>query len=214
MSVPALEPHGECTYIDVMRRVLSFMAIAIAVAAPAFSFDTARRAGSAHRITLLQASIDNGYDGEDRVAARVRRQLVRELRERGFDAVDGRISYDDLVRGGRTDSDFYVEITPSSESVTQAGGVGVGNRHFSVDLAVLVAHAAAELRVYDGRTLNLITKRNLHRNNVTVVPTAVGAGTYRAAVWIALPFVEYVRYRAAVGAVVDDAAAEIAGITR
>jgi hypothetical protein len=196
-----------------MRRVLSFLAIAIAVAAPAFSFDTTRRAGSAQRITLLQASIDNGYD-EGRVAARVRQQLVRELRERGFDAVDGRYSYDDLVRGGRTDSDLYVEITPSSESVTQAGGVGVGNRHVSVDLAVLVAHAAAELRVYDGRTLNLITKRSLHRNNVTVVPTAVGAGTHRAAVWIALPFVEYVRYRAAVGAVVDDAAAEIAGITR
>ena len=197
-----------------MRRVLSFLAIAFAVAAPAFSFDTTRRPGNSLRITLLQASIGNSYDGEDRVASRVRQQLLRELRERGFDAVDGGYSYVDLVRGGGIDSDFYVEIAPSSEAVTEAAGVGVGIRHVTVDLGVLVSHAAAELRVYDGRTLNLITKRNLHRRSVTVVPTAVSAGTYRAAVWIALPFIEYVRYRAAVGAVVDDAAAEIAGITR
>jgi hypothetical protein len=197
-----------------MRRVLSFLAIAIAVAAPAFSFDTTKRAGNTQRITLLRAPIVNGYEGEDRFAARVRHQLVRELRERGFDAVDGGYSYDDLVNGGKADSGYYVEITPSSQSITEAGNVGVSNRNVSVDLEVLVAHAAAELRVYDGKTLNLITTRNLHRRNVTVVPTAVGAGSYRAAVWIALPFIEYVRYRAAVGAVVEDAATEIASVMR
>ncbi len=71
-----------------------------------------------------------------------------------------------------------------------------------------------ELRVSDGRTLDLVARRRLDRSNTTVIPTGVGAGSSRLSVFLAVPFVEYLRGRAAVNAVVDDAADEIDGLGR
>jgi hypothetical protein len=194
-----------------MKRFLILL-VAIAVAAPAFSFDPTRRTG-AIRLTVVAAPIFNGGDYEDRIASRVRRQLVDELRERGFDALDGRVTLEELDHRGRLDSDFYVEIAPSGSYATPAGSVGVRAPNVTVDVAVVVSRIAAELRVYD-RTLTEIARRHLNREDTTVVPTGVGVGTYRMSVWFALPFVEYVRYRTAVNSVVEDAAKEIARVVR
>jgi hypothetical protein len=186
-----------------MKRLLILLAIA-SIAAPASSFDPSRH--SSHHIAVLQAPIYNSGEYEDRIATSVRRDLVRELRARGFDAVDARTSYEELQRRGRSSADVYVEIAPAEMYARPTGGVTVRTRSVAVDVAVVVSRVAAELRLYDGRTLDLIEKRHLRRENVTVVPTDIGVGTYRMAVWFALPFVQYVRYRSAVGAVVRDAA--------
>ncbi len=189
-----------------MKRLLVLLVIA-AVAVPAFSFDPSRHNG--HRIAVLQAPIYNGGEYEDRIATSVRRELVRELRARGFDAVDARMSYEELQRRRQSSADLYVEIAPADVYARPTGGVTVRTRRVAVDVAIVVSRVAAELRLYDGGTLDLIEKRHLRRENVTVVPTDIGVGTYRMAVWFALPLVEYVRYRSAVGAVVRDAATVI-----
>jgi hypothetical protein len=190
-----------------MKRLLVLLAIATALAAPAFSFDPSRHNGN--RIAVLQAPIYNGGEYENRIATSVRRQLVRELRDRGYDAVDSRVSYEELQRSGRTSADLYVELAPADMYAHPTGGVTVRTRSVAVDVAVVVSRVAAELRLYDGRTLDLIEKKHLRRENVTVVPTDIGVGTYRMAVWFVLPFVEYVRYRSAISAVVRDAASVI-----
>ena len=195
-----------------MRR-LALAAILVAFAAQtAIAFDPTPRRGN--RVTVLQAPLYNGSGYEDRVASRVRQQLVRELRRRGFDAVDGSMSYEELRRGDRIDSNYYIELAPSDAYATTTGGASVGVSHAAVDLSVIVSRVAAELRIYDGRTLDLVTKRHLSRENVAVVPTGVGVGTYRMSVWFALPIAEYVRYRSAVNAVVADAAAEFTGVVQ
>jgi hypothetical protein len=196
-----------------MKRLLPIVALSLAIVQPALAFDpTPREAGN--RITLLQGPTYHGGEYEERAAARIRKQLVSELRERGYDAIDGEMSYDDAVRGGRRDSGLYIEIAPDSATTDSAAIARVDLPHASVDLAVLVSRVAAELRVYDARSLNLIVKRNLHRQDVRVVPTGVGTGTYRASVWLALPVFEYARYRAAVNGVVQDAVQEIVGVGR
>jgi hypothetical protein len=206
-----LNKGADCIYIGRMKRSLVFLA-AIAIALPALSFDPVKHNG-ALRMTILQEPVaEGGY--VDRVARRVHQQLVDELRDRGFDAIDGRASFDDISRGGRRDSDIYVEIAPAAESTRPLGGVGVNLPNATVDVAVVVSRVAAELRIYDGKTLNLIARRHLNRSSTTIVPTSVGVGTYRMSVWFALPFVEYVRYRNAVNNVVHDAATEIAGVVR
>jgi hypothetical protein len=191
-----------------MKR-LALFAVAVAVACPVFSFNPSHHTGT--RVALLQAPIDQGVEYEDRIAANVRHQLVRELRDRGFDAYDARISYADLRREQTTDADLYVEIVSGGSYAVPTGEVGVRTSNVAVDIGIVVARVAADLRIYDGRTLELIAKRHLRHENVTVVPTAVGAGTYRMSVWFALPVVQYLRYRSAVGDVVREAATIIAG---
>ena len=190
-----------------MKRLL-ILAIVVAVAVPAFSFDPSRHTGT--RVALLQAPIYNAGEYENRIAGSVRHQLVRELRDRGFDAFDARMTFAELQREGRADADLYVEIVPGDTYAYPTGEVGVRTSNVALDVAVVVSRVAAELRLYDGRTLDLIGKRQLRHQNVTVVPTAIGAGTYRLSVWFALPVVQYMRYRSAVGAVVRDAATVIA----
>jgi hypothetical protein len=202
-----LNKRADCIYIDLMRR-LALFAVAIAVAYPAFSFNPSRHTGT--RVALLQEPIVHGGEYEDRIAANVRHQLVRELRDRGFDAYDARISYADLRREPRADADLYVEILPGDNYAYPTGGVGVRTSNVAVDVGIIVARVAADLRIYDGRTLDLVAKRHLRHENVTVVPTAVGAGTYRMSVWFALPVVQYLRYRSAVADVVREAATIIA----
>jgi hypothetical protein len=57
-----LNKRPDCTYIDHMKRLLVLLAIATALAAPAFSFDPSRHNGN--RIAVLQAPIYNGGEYE------------------------------------------------------------------------------------------------------------------------------------------------------
>lgn len=194
-----------------MNRVLSAVLV-ILVAPSLFAFDPVHRTGN--RVLVLRSTLGDDGQYESRAAARVREQLIRELRDRGFDATDARMTYDQFRREGQLDADFIVELAPgeAEDHAVAEGGVRVPNA--TVDIAVVVSRVASELRVYDGRTLDVIAKRHLQSHSTTVIPTGVGAGTYRMGVFVAMPFVEYFRYRAAVNAVVDDAADQIDALRR
>lgn len=192
-----------------MKRAL-FASLLLVVAVPAMAFKTTLRRGD--RVAILRTQIGDDYRGEERVAKTVCLYLQRELRHRGMDAFDAGITWDDVVREGRSDADYYVEVVASDADSASVGGVGIGNRNVGVDVAVVMSRVAATIRLYDGRTLELIDTLDLHRSSSAIMPTAIGVGRDHLSLWIAIPFVQYSRYRAAARAIARDAAAQIASV--
>ena len=191
----------------VVRRLIPFLAFAMTV--PAFALTRSPQPGD--RIGILRMSDRFGYGAERTVANTIQNDLRRELRALGFDAFDARVTYDDLYRRGPADADFYVEVVSSHAANREIGGIGTGAGPIAVDVAIVVARVAAELRLYDGRTLDVIERYDLQKNNTAVVPTAIGVGGRSVWAAIMLPFVEYGQYRAAAREVAHQAALRIAG---
>ena len=187
-----------------MQRSL-LLALAALLALPVFAFDPAPRRGD--RIGILHSVYDR-EEGNTYAASLVRSYLRRELEKRGFETFDVRGSVDDLVRDGGSDADFYVELTGEGES-SPYGGVGVGDRHVGVDIAVVGSRVAATVNLFDGRTLEQLDSFDLQRRNTTVMPTSIGLGGRHVGLWIAVPFVQWGRYRSAARAVAVDAAESI-----
>jgi len=189
-----------------MKRAL-VTSLLLVVAVPAIAFKTTVRRGD--RVAILRTQIRDDYRGEERVANTVGLYLKRELRQRGMDAFDAGITLDDLLREGKTDADYYIEVVAGDADSSPLGGLGIGNRNVGVDVAVVTARVAATLRLYDGRTLELIDTLDLSRNSSAVMPTAIGVGRDHFSLWFAIPFMEGSRYRAAARAIAQDAAAQI-----
>ncbi len=147
---------------------------------------------------------------EQTVAKAVQTDLRSELRDRGFDAFDARMTFDELRRG-QTTADYYVEIVSGHALNNPVGGVGSGAGGIAVEVAVVVSRVAAQVRLYDGRTLDLIQNYDLHQNRTAVVPTAIGVGSRSVWFFAAIPFFHYGQYRAAAHDVARAAAERIAG---
>lgn len=190
-----------------MKRAL-VTALLVVVAVPAMAFKTTVRRGD--RVAILRPQISDTYHGEQRVANTVCMYLRRELRDRRIDAFDAGLTWDELVREGKTDADYYVEVIGGDADSAPVGGVGIGNRNVGVDVGVVMARVAATLRLYDGRTLELIDTLDLRRSSSAIMPTAIGVGRDHFSLWIAIPFVQGSRYRAAARALAQDAAEQIA----
>ena len=181
-----------------MKRAIALLITVLAV--PAFGFRTSLSQGD--RVGVLRP--------DDGVARIVAAYLTNALKGRGLDAFDVRMKLTDLRTDERVDADYYVEIVDGDGDAGSYGGIGVGNRTIEVDVAVVVSRVAAKMRLYDGRTLELVDEYDLQRSNTTLLPTAVGIGGRHVAAWIALPFVQYARYRSAARAVAGEAAQMIA----
>src|SRR5437867_512685 len=192
--------------LRVVRRLIPILAFAMTI--PAFGLTRSPQPGD--RIGILRMSDRYGYGAEDTVANIIQKDLRRELRALGFDAFDARVTYDDVFRRG-PDADFYVEVVSSHAANREVGGIGTGAGPIAVEVAIVVARGAAELRLYDGRPLDGIQRYDLQKNNTAVVPTAIGVGGRSVWAAIMLPFVEYGQYRAAAREVAHQAAARIAG---
>jgi hypothetical protein len=141
-------------------------------------------------------------------------RLSKELQRQGFDCALAHQTYGDLDRHAEGNADWYVEIVSGQAGGHPLGGIGVGGSNVGAEISLVVARVAAELRVYDGRTLELFDSFDLHRSAMAVVPTALGVGGRHLYAYIALPFIQYARYRAAAGAVARDAASMIASSVR
>lgn len=176
---------------------MALFALVGLLALPALAFDTTPRHGD--RIGIL---------GDGHAASLVRTYLRRELTKHGFDAFDVRGTVDNLHRSDAPDADFYVELIGDGHS-SPYGGIGIGDRHFGVDISVVVSRVAASVNVYDGRTLEQIHSFDFHSRNTTVMPTSIGVGGRHLGLWIAVPFVQWGRYRSAARAVAHDAAESI-----
>ena len=188
-------------------RLITLLA-AFAITVPAFALTQSPRPGD--RIGVLRMSDRYTRGVEDTVAKTVQTALRRELSDLGFDAYDARLTYDELLRHPLPPAEFFVEIISSPAGSHPVGGADVGTGAVSVGVGVVVARVAAEVRVYDGRTLNPVAQFDLHENNTAVVPMGIGLGGRWSWAYIALPFMQYGQYRAAAHAVARRAAERIA----
>ncbi len=176
------------------------LALLLFVSLPVFGFIRSPAAGD--RIGVLQNAEEDG-------GSALRKDLQRELRARGFEAFDAQGTFEDVQRDGAS-ADYYIEIVSNGSASQPVGGIGTAIGAVGVDVSVVVARVAAELRIYDGRTMELVDRFDLYRRNTAVVPTAVGVSTRTVWAFIALPFVNHAQYRAVTRAIARDAAERIA----
>lgn len=180
-----------------MKRLLIAMLL-LATPAVAFAFDAKR---TAPRVGVLR--------GHHALQLDVAESLRKELRSRGVDAFDAVRTFDEAVQDGAAVADFYVEIVGGDVSTGEYGGIGVGTRHAGVSLGVLVSRVAAELRIYDGETMELLESRDLSKRATSVAPTSVGFGGGSLFAYIALPYIERAQVRRVVRATGRDAAMHV-----
>lgn len=192
-----------------MKKLLILAAL-LGLAAPVFAINTSRshlRPGDRIGILRMPDRYMTGSDGA--VAATVSGYLASELRDGGFDAYESRMTYEDLRRNDPENATYYVEIVAADAASREHGAVDVAGEGLDVNLALVVAHVAAAVRVYDGRSLELLDTYDLRQDNHAVLPTAVGLGGRHAFVRFAIPFIHYARFRAAAHDVARDAAKRI-----
>jgi hypothetical protein len=180
-------------YIHDMKRV-ALLAMSLLAALPALAIRTEPRAV---RICVLAERADG-------VPALLRSALVA----RGADAFSQRGSIREAERGEAPDADYYVEIVDPREDSSAAAGAGVGMGRTSIEVAALVGHASAEIRLYDARTLTLIDSCRLERESAMLAPTAIGFGGRSLFAWRPLPLPRH-RARGAARAVASEAAERI-----
>jgi hypothetical protein len=184
------------------------LAVFLAASASAFAINVNVKHGD--RIGVLTISERHAYASEHRVAEALQNYLCDELSARGFDAFRAGETYDELRRDDRANADYYVEVVSSHGDANVMGAVGVGGGPIAAEMGVVVSHVATELRLYDGRTLELIDRYDLHQRRTSVAPTGVGIGGRSIIAWIALPIVQRAQYRAVAHDVARDAADRIA----
>ncbi|MDQ6802215.1 MAG: hypothetical protein M3041_15430 [Acidobacteriota bacterium] len=190
-----------------MKRLALILGFAITV--PGFALTQSPRPGD--RIGVLRMPDRYAHGAEQAVAKTVQTALRSELRDLGFDAYDARLTYDELSRHSLPAAEYFVEIISGPSANHPVGGAGIGAGAVSVEVGVVVAQVAAEVRVYDGRTLNPIAQFDLHKNKTAVLPMGIGLGGRWTWAYIALPFMQYGQYRAAAHEVAHQAAERIAG---
>jgi hypothetical protein len=190
-----------------MKRLIFLLIGAIAV--PAFGLTVTPRPGD--RIGVLRISGRFEYRSERSVAATIQNDLRRELQDLGFDAFDAQATYDEVLRSRPGAADYYVEVVSGYASGRPAGTVGASMEGIGVEVGVVVSRVAAQVRLYDARTLNAVETYDLGKDSTAVVPTAIGLGGRTVWAAIMLPFVQYGQYRAAAHEVAHQAARRIAG---
>jgi hypothetical protein len=171
-----------------MKRPLAVYGLALCLmlaATTAFAFDSTK---SAERIGILRGAGDGG--------SAVERSLLSELRQRGFDAFDVGLTYEELMdREAVPIADYIVELNAGPTQTADYGGVDVVGRHADVSLGVIVSQIAGQLRVYDGATMELIATSDLSKRSAAILPTYVGIGGGSIYASLALPFIERAQHR-------------------
>ena len=190
-----------------MKRLLLLGLLLIAT--PVFAINTSLL-HRGDRIGVLRMSERFDAASEQTVANAIENALPRALRGRGFDAFTTDRTYDDVRNGDGPNAAFYVEVVGARVGDHEALGVGVGADNVYASIGVVVSRVAAEVRLYDGKTFELIDRFDLSKKSTAVVPTSVGIGGRYFWAALALPFVHYGQYRSAAHDVARQAAEAIA----
>ena len=162
------------------------------------------------RIGVLMVSQQAAPSTDIRIAESVLNYLRDELEVRGFDAFRLQTTYDELRRDDRPVASYYIEIVSSHAEATAQGGIGVATGPVATEIGMIVGRVAAEMRVYDGRTLELVDRIDLSQSHTTVAPTGIGIRGLPIFAWIAVPIAQRTQIRAATHAVARQAADRIA----
>jgi hypothetical protein len=157
----------------------------------AFAFDPSTEPP---RVAVLRQPEPLHHDGDNMVSDAVLRYVTEELRERGLDAFDAGVTYDEAVDQNYGEADYVIEIASDADG-RDYGGMGVGGRHGGVGMSILVARVAAEVRVYDGHTFQLIDRQRLQHRNRALLPTSLSLGGRAAWIGVAVPIAQTVQFR-------------------
>ena len=108
-----------------------------------------------------------------------------------------------------SEADLLVEVSGSHGAQHEVAGVGVGDAHVSTTLGVVISRVAAEVRLYDARTHELVDHYELSKSKTAVVPTSLGLGDGRFFVYSVVPIARHFQYRSAIRDVATEAAERI-----
>jgi hypothetical protein len=192
-----------------MKRTLAAVYLILLVT-PAYAFDPTP---GRERVGVLRPG-DSFTPGAAAIEKTLHDTLCAELRARGFEVLDVEQTFDDLAMDPDRDADWYVELVPAHAESADYGGVGVGGRHADVTLGVVVSRIAAEVRVYRGRTLELLATESLAKRNTALLPTSIGVGGSHIFAALALPFVTRAQERSVARAAGRDLASRITAAIR
>ena len=185
-----------------MKRVLIALLILVPGAARAFdATPVAPRVG-----VLRQAGEVPHHDAL--ISDAVLRFLTAELRDRGLDAFDAGVTYDQAREDGFTDADYLIEVAAAADG-GDYGGVGLGGPHGGVELSLSVARVLAEVRIYDGRSHGLIATEDLRKKSRAVLPTALAIGGRRSWFSVAVPIAQWAQYRNVARSAAREAASRV-----
>jgi len=193
-----------------MKRPLLIL-VALVFTVPVFAVTGSSTPAAGSRIGVLRMSDRYSYGAEQTIATTVQTELRNELRARGFEAFDAQTTLDELSRGKADNADYYVEIVSSRGTNDQYGSVDVAAGAVGAELSIITSRVAAEVRLYDGKSLELVDPFDLHDDRTALLPTSVGVGGRHVFAAIAIPFVGYAQYRRAARVVARHAATLIAG---
>jgi hypothetical protein len=196
-----------------MKRLLVVLMVFF-VPGVALAFDANRHApSSAMRIAILREDADTSPN-ERMVHEKVVRYLTNELKSHGLDAYETEWTYDDAADVENVDVDYYVDVISAGADTDAAGGVEIGGRDGEVTIGVIVSHVAAELRVYDAHTMELVASETIRKRNSAIRPTSIGVGGSDIFAWIAIPFFERAQFRSAAKAAAKEAAGIVVDAVR
>jgi len=193
-----------------MKRLVIALA-ALLAAGSALAFDPAP---ARMRIGVLRPAETYRWERATYCQRVVVESLRDELRNRGFDAYDVEATFEDIEGDADRDADFYVEIIGGDGESIDYGGIGVGGRYADISFGMILSRVAAELRIYDGRTLETLARQELDRKSRAVMPTAIGLGGRSFFAVIATPFLERAQLRNVARAAARDAAGHVANAVR
>lgn len=193
-----------------MKRLALFLLV-VTHAAGAAAFNPNPAPGN--RIGILNTAVVEEDLVTLRVASLMRGHLARELRKAGFETFETRATLDEIAESDRTEADYYVEFVHGDSSESHDGGFGIAGRRGGIDLGIGGASISARLRLYDGRTLELIDELYAAASDRAVVPTSIGIGSRRGGIWVGLP-IRLMRSRAVARQAAREAAEEIASLLR
>lgn len=196
-----------------MKRLLIALSLLV-VPGVALAFDPAPAAfRDGIRVGILRAPDAELHRSGEQLHRTIREALRDELKSRGVDAYVDDADFEQVSRDEARGADFYVEIVGDADT-EDYGGVGVGGRHADVSLGVVVSRLAADVYVYEGRSLELVAKESLAKRNTALLPTGVGVGDRNIFAWVALPFIERAQARRVARAVAVDMAARVTDAVR
>lgn len=185
-----------------MRRLALLLCL---VALPAFGLTKPVVTGA--RIGVLRTPEPYAWD---KLAKSIASDLRDELQHRGFNSFDAGMTLEELQRHDEVKADYFVEVTYSEYAGREHGAVGAAIGAAVIDVAVETSEVGAEVRLYDGRTLEVVDVYHPHARQTTAVPAGIGIGT--RAIWasFALPFIREQQLRTRAHDVARDAADRIA----
>jgi len=202
--------------VSVMNRIASRFALlsllTLAVASSSFAFDTSKP-HRGNRIGVLLLSQRTTDSSELRAASAVRGALTEELRKAGFDAFEVPATYDQLARDS-DDADYYVEVISTDGEMHDRGSIDVDDGHVGADVGILVTRVAAQLRLYDGHSLELVDRFDLSHRKVAPTLHAVSVGGRHGFFSMAVPWIRNAQYRGVARDVAGEAASKISATTR